>query len=60
MAHGYDFYSVRYVFAGAERVRRGDAQDLGREIRRAHLRGLWRDRGRAGDLGQHADALYRR
>jgi acyl-[acyl-carrier-protein]-phospholipid O-acyltransferase / long-chain-fatty-acid--[acyl-carrier-protein] ligase len=21
MAHGYDFYSVRYIFAGAERVR---------------------------------------
>ena len=57
MAHGYDFYSLRYIFAGAERVRDETRRDLCREVRPAHPRRLWRDRGGAGDRGQHADAF---
>ena len=42
MAHGYDFYSMRYIFAGAEKVRDETRRGLCREVRPAHSGGLWR------------------
>ena len=61
-AHGAQ---LRFLLAALHLRRRRagprrDAQDLCREVRPAHPRRLWRDRGRAGDRGQHADALPRR
>ena len=60
VADNYDFYSVRYVFAGAERVKAGDAARVVREVRHPDPRGLRRHRDRAGARRQHADALQGR
>ncbi len=60
VADNYDFYSVPLRVRRRRAGQGRDAQDLVRQVRHPHPRGLRRDRDRAGDRRQHADALPRR
>ena len=55
-AHAYDFYSMRYIFAGAERASGGDPADLCRAVRGSGAGGVWGDGDGAGAGDEHADA----
>ena len=44
-----DFYSIRYVISGGEKLGRGRGAGVAGEVRTAHLPRLRRDRMRAGD-----------
>ena len=59
MAHPYDFYSVRYVFAGAERVKAETRASGPRSSACASSKATARPR-RPRPRDQHADALPRR
>ena len=57
VADNYDFYSVRYIFAGAERVKPETRRVVVREVRHPDPGGLRRNRDIASARGEHTDAL---
>ena len=58
VAHPYDFYSMRYIFAGAEKVK-AETRDLGGEVRPADPGRLRRDRDRAGHGGLNTPMQFK-